>query len=723
MATETIPLSWPDRRATQSSPPLNLAVWLADLTYTQQTIAADVIPNAIGGIATYTEQHVRLRDPIRLFKYPEKLAGALDWSGIPHIIGFSNYVWNGELAYSVARLIKKHSPATVVIFGGPNYPTDTAEQRRWLREHPAVDFHVVKEGEAAFANLIAALGGNDCNIEAVKQQRLPSVHALTAAGEVIQTETLARLADLTEIPSPYTTGRLDEFFDGRLLPIVQTNRGCPFYCTFCVEGDEYYNKIRRNGSEKINAELEYIGQKMQALRAAGGRNDLFIADSNFGMYREDLDTARALARTRERYDWPEYINVATGKNQKERVLEASRIIDGALRLSGSVQSLDPGVLDNIKRKNIDAKGLFELALQAEAVGANTYSEIILALPGDSLAAHVSTIRTVMNAGFTNIYLFQLMLLPGTELATEETKHRYEMVTRCRVLPRCYGYFDVLGERIVAAEIEEICVANTTLSYEHYLVARRLHLLITIYHNDGVFGALLILLRSLGVPVYSWIDQLAATPMPPGLNGLVNDFLRATEDELWKSRADLEAFIQREGVVEQFISGELGNNLLFVYKTRAIMAHLDELAAFARTTMVACLEAAGKAASDTLDFVDDALAYHRARAANIFVDLDTRPSIVLRFDVAGFLSAGHGADFRDFRLPEPTAFMFVLDGNQRALIHRYLGIYGNSTVAIGRILSKVHVKKLFRLAVPVDEVPSISSSRQEDPGFFISGLQE
>jgi radical SAM superfamily enzyme YgiQ (UPF0313 family) len=700
----------------------NFSVWLADLTYTQQTIAADVIPNAVGGIATYAEKAAGLPSPVRIFKYPEKLAQALAESGSPAVIGFSHYVWNADLSYAFARAIKARSPATVVVFGGPNYPTIENEQIAWLTSHRAVDFYLIKEGEVAFASLVGALmhAGND--IESVKCRRLPSAHSISDGGEPILSHAVERIADLSDIPSPYTTGRLDEFFDGRLLPIVQTNRGCPFLCTFCIEGDDYYNKVRRSSREKVDAELEYIGRKMQELRAGGGRNDLFIADSNFGMYREDLDTARALSRTRQRYGWPEYINVATGKNQKERVLEASRIIDGALRLSGSVQSLDPDVLENIKRKNIDAKGLFELGLQAEQVGANTYSEIILALPGDSLRAHMATIETVMDAGFTNIYLFQLMLLPGTELATEASKRRYGMIRRYRVLPRCYGYFDVLEHRVIAAEIEEVCVANDTLAFEEYLEARRFHLIVTIYHNDGVFGALLKLLRSIDVPVYSWMHELATTSMPVALRDLFDGFLKATRDELWASRDALEQFVREPGVVEKFISGELGNNLLFVFKTQAVTGHLDELAEFARATILACVSRCGKNSQEVVEFVGDALAYHCASATNLFRDMDEAPSALLRYDVPGFLRSNRHTDVADFRLQRAATFRFVLDDTQRALINRYLGIYGDSTVSIGRILSKVHVKKLFRHPSQVDD-KSLDGVSRTEAELHLFGLQE
>lgn len=712
-----------DRVGRQDRKPSDLRIWLADLTYTQQTVAADVIPNAIGGICTFVEKEVALTNPIRLFKYPEALVKALEAGPLPDVIGFSSYVWNFSLSYGFAKLVKKRSAKIVIVFGGPNYPTTKEEQERFLSHFPMVDFYVIKEGELAFARLMEALIDSRGDIEVVKRRKIPSVHALGADGERYLTETIERITDLTAIPSPYTAGRLDEFFDGRLLPIVQTNRGCPFSCTFCVEGVDYYNKVRRSSQDKINGELHYIGKKMQELRAQGGRNDLFIADSNFGMYREDLDTARALAETRDLYGWPEYINVATGKNQKERVLEASRIIAGALRLSGSVQSLDPAVLENIKRKNIDVNALFELGLRAEEVGANTYSEVILALPGDSLEAHLTTVKTVMNAGFTNIYLFQLMLLPGTEMATDESKAKYGMVTRFRVLPRCYGYYDVLGERLVAAEIEEICVANNTLSFDDYLFARRFHLVVTIFYNDGIFASLLKLLRSLSVPVYRWMEILTKTPVPQQLQSLFAGFLKDTCDELWESREKLEEFVQAPGMVEKFIAGEQGNNLLFVYKTQGITHYLDELAAFAKSTLHQCLVEHDVATSAVMEFVESALAFHCYRARNLFLSIEQTPETTLKYDVDGFLSAANDSRIESFRLPEPTVFRFVLDDMQRALINRYLGIYGSTPVALGRILSKVHVKKLFRHAVADDAGTDKLAAFGGDAAYHLSGLQQ
>ena len=54
---------------------------------------------------------------------------------------------------------------------------------------------------------------------------------------------------------------------------------------------------------------------MNNLESDKKRSDLYIADSNFGMYKEDLDTCRAIAKEQKKTGYPKYINVSTGKSK------------------------------------------------------------------------------------------------------------------------------------------------------------------------------------------------------------------------------------------------------------------------------------------------------------------------------------------------------------------------------------------------------------------------
>ena len=75
---------------------------------------------------------------------------------------------------------------------------------------------------------------------------------------------------------------LDRFFDGKLAPFIETNRGCPFVMSFCHTGNDYFNKINMFSAERINAEIDYIGKKAAAL----GISHLHIADTNLECIQE-----------------------------------------------------------------------------------------------------------------------------------------------------------------------------------------------------------------------------------------------------------------------------------------------------------------------------------------------------------------------------------------------------------------------------------------------------
>jgi len=691
---------------------MSFKVWLADLCYTQQIVSAEVMPMAVGGIATFCESHLHPTPTTQVFKYPERLIAALE-QGPPEIIGFSNYCWNCELSYGFAELFKQKYPATVVVMGGPNYPIDLPSQEQFMRAYPAVDFYVMKEGEVAFTRLVESLKAHDFDVDAVKSLELGGVHGITKDGRFVAPPLVDRLTDLTEIPSPYVTGKLDEFYDGTLMPILQTNRGCPFTCTFCTEAIGYFNKIYSSSRDKVTAEIDYIGRKMAESRALGGRNDLFIADSNFGMLKADLETCHQIARARKLYNWPEYVKVATGKNKKERVLEASRIIDGSLSLSGSVQSLDPEVLANIKRGNINAQQLMDLALEADQIGANSYAEVILALPGDTKEKHLRTVEMLIDAGFTNIYMFQLMLLPGTELFTPEDRKRYDMRTHYRVLPRCFGNYSVGDERVVTAEIEEIVTSLNTLPFEEYLYCRRFNLMVTIFYNDAVFQGLLKLLRHLKISRHTWIKAIFDYRFTGELAQTIDSFIRETQEELWESRDALVSFTRKPENIEKYINDELGANLLFKYQALATNEHLRDLAEVARASILQVIADQGILTPQIEAFVHDILTYEVLRRVDVFKGDYSPRSAKLRHDIAKFLVVPDDRPLSEFVFTVPRECRFVAEKDQVDIIERSLNTYGRSTVGMTRILARVHIKAVLRRTHWVHNVgilPDLPASR-------------
>lgn len=668
-------------------------IWLCDLTYTQQTIASDVMPNAIGCIGAFAKKTFGDLIDVELIKRPEELAEWLAHRPHPRVIGFSNYVWNQNLSLAFARVIKETCPEIILVTGGPNYAHTLEGREAYFRANSWIDFHVINEGEAAFSLLLEYLFKSDFK-KALITEPLPSIDYLSGAGQLVWCEmSVPRIKDLTEVPSPYVMHLLDRYFDGKWAPIIQTNRGCPFTCTFCVEGGSYYNKVNTNAHEKIRAELEYIAPRMAEVRQREGRNDLQIADSNFGMYVEDLETCRVIAQMQDQHGWPEYINVATGKNNKQRVLECARTIRGALKLSGSVQSLDPHVLQNIKRNNISERELIELALEAREAGANVYSEIILGLPGDSPESHHRSIEKVMDADFNIVCLYQLMLLPGTELILEESRQRWKFKTAFRVMPRCYGSYELLGRRLNLAEDEEIVIANDAMTFEQYLDARRFHLIVNTFYNDGVFKEIFPLLKYLTIRKYDWLRRIHASD-DPELNAFVGQFLEETKAELWPDRSQLRAFTSEQRHIQEYVAGQRGSNLVFKYKSMGITQHPEVLYRVACAAMRQMIQEQA-AAEVYVDLAEEILRFATCKMMKIF-DLDT-PVIqdAFTYDVERIVKEDGFAQPQAYRMPELVAMRFFRTEEQVDLIRRYVKVYGGDLVGLSRIVAKVYVGRLLR----------------------------
>ena len=81
--------------------------------------------------------------------------------------------------------------------------------------------------------------------------------------------------------------------------MIQTNRGCPFTCTFCVDGADTVNRVNQFGLDRVSSELNYIGEHV-----TNNIHSLHISDLNFGMYPRDLEICDGIVGIQKKYDYP-----------------------------------------------------------------------------------------------------------------------------------------------------------------------------------------------------------------------------------------------------------------------------------------------------------------------------------------------------------------------------------------------------------------------------------
>jgi radical SAM superfamily enzyme YgiQ (UPF0313 family) len=657
-------------------------VSFADLTHTGVAIDANNNPLAVGYIAAYAREHLGHDIAPHLFKYPEALSRFLARE-TPRIACFTNYMWNERLSCAFARAIKQHAPRTVVVMGGPNYPIDASEQRQYLDAHPEIDFFADGEGEVAFVNLFQALSDVDFDARRLRAHGLavPGIHYLSGE-QFVRGSTLPRILDLDRVlPSPYTSGLLDEFFDDRLTPMVQTSRGCPYSCTFCHDGIAHMNKTRAFSAERVDAELAYIEARARTAT-------LQLADLNWGMFPGDLRTAHRLAESRRRTGWPRNVMVATAKNQKERIVEMSRVLGDALQVGASVQSTDPEVLRLIKRSNVSLDAVVKMATRASDSGTGSFTEIILGLPGDTRAKHVKTVCDMLDAGIEDLRLFQFILLPGTEANDAASRRRHEYRTGFRVLARCFGQYEIYGHQVPAAEIQEVCLGTNTLSHDDYVECRAFDLTISIFNNAGVLREFFRTAEALGIRRSTLLLRIfgVARAASGAIAGIYEELRTSEARNFFESRAALEAFLAQPDTMAAYLRGEYGVNHIYKARTAALVRLIPQIVRIARDALAA--ELADRGVSDpVLDLYLDELAQLSVARKSDLTAVDRTFELALHFDFPALQRASYRVDPRRAHVPGGLRLRVRHTDAQATDLRKYFAQYGTSLDGLGQFLQR------------------------------------
>ncbi len=670
-----------------------MKIYFADLTHTGHT--CNSVPYGIALVAANAIAEIGEEISVRLVKKPTDLASLFE-DCEPGMICFSMFVWNAEVSLSFALRIKKKYPKCIIVFGGPHYPVDVTSQQSFLEKHPEVDFFVYREGENAFVQLYKALKDFDFNVEALKTHgnHLPGCH-YCQDGVLIAGVPLQRIDSLDQLPSPYVSGLCDQFLEEGHAAVIQTVRGCPFGCTYCQEGDAYFNATKHYSNARIKSDLEYIGSLAKS-------STLFLADSNFGMYSEDINSALALATVQKEHGWPEFVVSISGKNNKERVLKTVATIKGGM-FSAAIQSSDIVVLDNIKRRNVSLKELIESATELDLDKTHSFSEIIVALPGDTLVAHCKSAADLIDAGIHVVRSHQLIMLPGAEVASAVSRKKFGLQTRFRVIHNTVNTYSIFGQSFCAPEVDEICVSNNTMSFQDYLGCRCFDLTVEIFYNNGVFSELHAFLKYLDITISSFIMQLNACVWAvPALANLYSGFLKDTQ-ELWGTREELTVFLQQPGVLERYANGELGRNEQLAYKAVALFEKMDELIALAYGVATDLLRSSGHLSPRAVDYLDQLMRFDLLRKNDLLMIHEERSGL-FHYDFLGLGKLGLNKIPWAYRASGETQFLFSHTDKHKQFIAETesllkSGLHGYATV----IAKNPKICEYFRAVSTIESV--------------------
>ena len=670
----------------------SLRVYLGDLTYTTLSLATDAFPLNVGFIAAYAEKRFGKDIDLRLFKYVDDLEAAIN-ERPPDILGLSNYPWNFNLGLEFFRMCREISPSTIRVMGGPNIPLEEDARREFVKLNPLIDFYAYLEGDEAFVALLTRAFESNLDREKMKAAPIEGFIHRMSETEVMSGTMLPRRRDLDEIPSPYLTGHMDKFFDGKLSPMMETNRGCPFSCSFCHEGNQLISKVNHFSIERVKAELDYIAAAVE--RAPNLITNLMFADPNFAMYERDYEIVEHIERIQQRQNWPRSIFASTGKNRKERIAKALRKLNGSMSMWMSVQSMDPVVLKEIQRDNISTEQMMSLAGVYQELGLPTLSELILGLPGDSYERHVNSLSQVVEAGIDIIDTYTCMLLNGTKLNSAFSRANYRIGSHFRILPRDFAK---LQNGRIAVEIEEVVTSTNTMSFEDYVEARKLHLMVAVVYNGGGLSPLLRLLRQNKISIIKLLQRLVADihTAPDSVQAIFRSFVRLTKDELWDSEEALREHVRKDGNYEKLLNGEIGINLIQTHTAKSL-AVMDDWVRYVFETVDEMLTRYPEHEPEWPQVFADVKSYCSARTHNIWgMDRnEDNPTALLHYDVPHWMRSPLSMSLTEFKLSEPAVHQFVFSNAKQEEMAALIKRYGTTPTGIGRIIIQMGRNRIWR----------------------------
>lgn len=667
-------------------------IYLADLTHTAQGISAATFPLGISFVASYAAKELGENYALSVFKFPEKLETALR-ANPPAMLCLSNYSWNTELANALAALAKQERPELIVVGGGPNFPFEAWEQEAYLRQRPVIDFYIQLEGELGFVDLIRQLETYDFDAAALKCGRPQILNTLYLSDDEIVCGRTERILDVNAIPSPYLSGVLDEYFDQPLVPMLETTRGCPFSCTFCADGLAIKSRVKRFTDGRVQEELEYIASR------TAKSDEMYITDLNFGMYKEDLVTCQQLAAIQEKYGWPLLIKAAAGKNQPERIIQSAATLNGSWVIGAAMQSSDPEVLGFIKRSNISSAAFQKFIDYNNSLGNDpqTYSEVILGLPGDTKEKHFESLNFAIRNGVNSLRMYQCILLMGTEMASRENRERFKLVTRFRTIPGCVGIYDFFGAPRSVAEVEEIIVGSESMPFEDYVACRVMNLLVETFYNNALFEEVFALLKTLGVPMFDCLVRIQDHPEdhPEPVAAILKEFVYQTSEDLFETRADAEAFILTPEIIKRYIGGELGINELLVSRAR-LVTQFDAIHELLFTAARVILLERGLLSAAVEGYLEELERFIACRKKNAITDSERRFRDQFNYDFKAITADNYHFDPNVMpKLKTPVEYEFFHDEEQQRHIGRQLGIYSSTPVGLGRLIQRSNMKLMYR----------------------------
>ena len=368
--------------------------------YSHASLALPSLAAACGGISG-TSCVIR---EWTIHEHPDRLLRRLV-ADAADLYGFSCYIWNVEQTLKLAADLKQVRPDAVIVLGGPEVSFGAFEL---MTGQPAIDCVVRGEGEETFrelAGLVAACGGLPPG------ELLERVAGITfrCDNEIVANPDRPPLACLDLLPSPFRAGLVDL---AKPLVYVETSRGCPFSCAFCLSSLDRTVRSYVPGADP--------GKSCPcSWRGRWRRSNWWTGPSTMTLSRANDIWEFILRHNRSsRF----HFEIAAELLTEDNFSVLRNVPEGMFRFEIGVQSGDARTLERVGRRSDLERLLATVRRLLRETGIIVHLDLVAGLPGEGFDGFLASLERLLATWPHHIQVEPLKVLKGApmrRIAAEE----------------------------------------------------------------------------------------------------------------------------------------------------------------------------------------------------------------------------------------------------------------------------------------------------------------
>ncbi|MBQ3499019.1 MAG: DUF4080 domain-containing protein [Clostridia bacterium] len=321
----------------------------------------------------------------------------------PDIIAFSCYIWNITKTLEICKLVKEKHKCMIVL-GGPEV---AYRPKNILEKYTFIDYVLSGEGEWTFPAFLDGLNGD-----------LSLVPGL-AYRENRRIITVPEKQYIDTPPSPYC----DEFFknlNGRIT-YIETSRGCPYRCAFCLSGR--CSPLRFFDIQSVKKDIIRLAQS--------GTQTVKFVDRTFNANADRANEILLFIKENYGKEIPQgvcfHFEIA-GDILKDSTLEILASMPyGAVQLEIGMQSFNEVTLKKINRKTNTEKLIQNIRKLISFNNMHIHIDLIAGLTGEDFESFKSSFNTAYSLRAHMLQLGFLKLLHGADMREDSEKYPCEFI--------------------------------------------------------------------------------------------------------------------------------------------------------------------------------------------------------------------------------------------------------------------------------------------------------